>query len=228
MVPSNVFNRVFHLRIGESYATGFVIDADGKSYLVTAKHFAKDISSSSEILVHHDEQWKTLNVRLVAHAPGEIDITVLAPPSRMALPELVLPADMGGLVYSQDVYFLGYPYGWFGRLGELNRNYPMPFIKKAIVSCVEQEESGIKRVYLDGHNNPGFSGGPVVFQQNGVGSFKIASVISGYHYENAPIFYEGSELPITYQYNTGIIISYNIKHACELARSNPIGPEVVI
>jgi hypothetical protein len=227
MIPTNVFNRVFHLQVGESAATGFAIDVDGKSYLVTARHFAQDVSDGTEIRVHHDKQWKPLKVRVVGHAPGEIDISVLAPPFRMTHPDLSLPADMGGLIYGQDVFFLGYPYDSFGDLGEFNFNYPMPFVKKAVVSCVEVASSGACRVFLDGHNNPGFSGGPVVFKESGGSSFKIASVISGYQSVNEPVYQGETKLPITYRYNTGIIISYGVRHAVELDKRNPIGPPVI-
>ncbi len=219
---------MFHLQVGDSTATGFAIDVDGKSYLVTAKHFAKDIADAAEIHVHHDGRWKSLKVQPVGHGPGEVDISVLAPPFKMAHPHLALPADMGGLTYGQDVFFLGYPYGSFGDLGELNFNYPLPFVKKAIVSCMEKTALGARRVFLDGHNNPGFSGGPVVFKSPGSSDFKIASVISGYQSVSEPVYHGETKLPVTYRYNTGIIISYSVQHAVELARENPIGPPIAV
>lgn len=228
MITTNVFSRVFHLRLGDSTATGIAIDIDDKAYLVTARHFAENIADSAEIQIHHDDQWKSSKVKLVGHAPGEIDITVMAPPSRLVQPELVLPADIGGLSYGQDVYFLGFPYGWFGELGEINQRFPMPFVKRAIVSCLGQEASGVKRVYLDGHNNKGFSGGPVVFREGSVGGFKIASVVSGYNCVREPVFHGSAELPLSYEYNTGIVLSYSVYHAVELARANPIGPPVAV
>ncbi len=203
------------------------MDVDGKSYLVTAKHFANCISDEGVFQIQHDNQWKDLKVKLVAHAAGEIDISVFAPPFRLALPGIPLEADMGGLSYGQDVFFLGYPYGFFGELGALNHNFPMPFVKRALVSCVEQDPSGVTRVFLDGHNNPGFSGGPVVFQKSGSKEFKIAAVISGYKAVNEPVFKEATPLPFTVRYNTGIIISYSVQHALTLVRNNAIGPKIV-
>jgi hypothetical protein len=76
---------------------------------------------------------------------------------------------------------------------------------------------------LDGHNNPGFSGGPVLFKEQEHGELKVAAVVSGYRFENEPIYHGEQELPVTYRYNTGIIISYGIKHAVALATTNPIG-----
>jgi hypothetical protein len=35
----------------------------------------------------------------------------------------------------------------------MNRNFPLPFVKKALLSAMANGY-----YYLDGHNNPGFSG----------------------------------------------------------------------
>jgi hypothetical protein len=64
-----------------------------------------------------------------------------------------------GLVLSQDVYFLGYPLPERVRLvGTL------PFVKRGIASG-RAEINGVHVWLVDGHINPGFSGGPVVFNQ---------------------------------------------------------------
>jgi hypothetical protein len=226
VLTSNVFNRVFHLRLGEATATGVAIEVDQRSYLVTARHFAPEAAGAVDFQFQHEGRWKPLRMNLVAHGPGEIDISVFAPPTSLAERALTLPPDMKGLKYGQDVYFLGYPYGLFGELGALNWHFPMPFVKKAVLSCIESNAAGVRRLYLDGHNNPGFSGGPVVFQENINSPFKIAAIISGFQSVNEPVFENGKQLPATYRYNTGIIIAYSVLHAVELIHANPIGPEV--
>lgn len=140
-------------------------------------------------------------------------------------PSFELPATSGGIIWGQDVYFLGYPYGWFGNVGGLNRDFPMPFVKKAILSCMTTEAE-VQVLFLDGHNNPGFSGGPVVFKEPHKNEYKVASVISGYRYTNEPIFAGDEKFPLGYRYNTGIIVSYGIKHAVELIETNPIGTQI--
>jgi hypothetical protein len=69
---------------------------------------------------------------------------------------------------------------------------------------------------LDGHNNPGFSGGPVLFKEQEHGKLKVAAVVSGYRFANEPVYHGEQKLPVTYRYNTGIVISYGIKHAVRL------------
>lgn len=164
-------------------------------------------------------------VHLVGHAPGEADISVLALPYRIAGADLTLPPDAVGLMVGQDAFFLGFPFGLFGEIGNANYNYPLPFVKRATVSCFEHNQHGLHRIFLDGNNNPGFSGGPVVFCPPGTNEFRVAGVISGYRYEDQPIFHGTELLPLSTRHNTGIIFSYGIGYATSLARVNLIGPQ---
>lgn len=223
MITFNALSRTLHLRLGDQAATGFLIDVEGKQYLVTAKHFVQEVTDLVVLELLHNGSWKKVPVQLVGHAPGEIDITVLALPKLLVASDYVLKPDMGGIILGQEAFFLGFPYGLFGQAGELNSNYPVPFVKRATVSSVNVSEAGPTIIFLDGHNNPGFSGGPVLFKEQGHGELKVAAVVSGYRFANEPVFQGEQQLPITYRYNTGIIISYGIKHAVTLASTNPIG-----
>lgn len=224
MITTNALSRTFHLRYQAQTATGFLIDVDGKQYLVTAKHFVPEVTDIAILELLHDGSWKQIPAQLVGHGPGKIDITVFALPRALVASDYVLKPDMGGIVLGQEAFFLGFPYGLFGDAGDINSNYPVPFVKRATVSSVSVSETGPAIVFLDGHNNKGFSGGPVLFKDQEKGELKIASVVSGYRFANEPVYHGEQELPVTYRYNTGIVISYGIKHAVALANANPIGP----
>lgn len=58
--------------------------------------------------------------------------------------------------------------------------------------------------------------------------YKIASVISGYKFSPEPIYSKNKKEVYFYKYNTGIIISYDIKHAVDLIKSNPIGYQIKV
>jgi hypothetical protein len=221
VITSNVIGRTFFLRHGNASATGVAIDVDDRSYLVTAKHFAGTITSSVNISLFHKGAWQAMTVQPVGHALGEVDISVFATPMALCPRHVSLPADMGGLIYGQDVYFLGFPYGSYAEVGELNRGLPLPFVKRAIVACMES--APVPRLHLDGHNNAGFSGGPVVFTKPGSHEFSLAAIVSGYRFNEEPIYQDGTALPLRYRENTGLILAYPIHFAVELARANPIG-----
>lgn len=225
MITSNVIQRTFHIRIGNSIGSCFTIDVDGKQYIVTARHVVANLAGTTKISIFHDNQWKEIEVTLVGHCSDEIDISVLTTNIQIS-PTHPLEPSMGGIVYGQDVYFLGFPYGMTGEIGQMNRDFPLPFVKKAIVSCLQTTQKDAQLLFLDGHNNPGFSGGPIVFKEPNKNDFKVAGVISGYRYNEEPIYQGDQQVPLAYRYNTGIIFSYGIKHAVDIIKSTPIGFEI--
>jgi hypothetical protein len=77
---------------------------------------------------------------------------------------------------------------------------------------------------LDGINNEGFSGGPVVFRSGK--QQKIMGVISAWRQEPVQVAYASSTplLPkATVRVNSGFIIAYDIHHAIKAINKRPIG-----
>src|SRR5579862_9808976 len=221
MITTNVFSRVFRLKIGSESGTCFSLDIDGKQYIVSAKHLFERWDCNRSIELFHEGEWKKVKFDLVGHCNDLIDISVFAAPFQIS-PSFALEGSHKGLISGQDVYFLGFPYEISGEMAKINRGFPLPLIKKAIVSSMYQlEDPKGFLILLDGHNNRGFSGGPVVFTELGKNEFKVAAVIAGYHSVPEPIFDGNRKLSQTYKYNTGIIESYGIEHAIELIHKNP-------
>ena len=119
--------------------------------------------------------------------------------------------------------FLGFPYLEIDpAFKEINNGYPQPFVKKGIVANMSP---GL--LFLDGHNNPGFSGGPVVFNTPQSRDYKIAGVVSGYRATSQPVKeHEQDSSSITFDENAGIVVAYSINFAIDLIKSNPIGAPV--
>lgn len=220
-ITTNILQRTFQFSFGENQGTCFTIDYDNRQYIVTARHLVEPITDSATIRIKHEKIWKDCPVNLVGHGEGEIDISVLAAGIQIS-PQYPLPPTSAGLTLGQDTYFLGFPYGWSSEVGELNDNFPMPLVKKATMSAIDFNPN---LFFLDGHNNPGFSGGPVVFSEVGKpgAQLSVAGVISGYRFRNEPVYLEGKRTPLEFKYNTGIILAYGIKHAIDLISENPIG-----
>jgi len=222
MVPASVLQRTFLIKYDEHMGTCFTFDLDNRQYLITAKHVIQDISTCDTIHVMHNKNWLALPCKLVGHAVGKTDITVLALDRRLS-PTHALSFSDPGFYLSQEAYFLGFPYGLRMDIGLENNFYPVPLVKKCIISGFFTDEQGVKHIYLDGHNNPGFSGGPVVYSDPGRKEMKVAAVISGFRFEDAPIFVGDEKTPLSYRDNTGIIVSYDFRHAIEAIQANPVG-----
>jgi hypothetical protein len=226
MVPSNALQRTFRMKFGHETATCFTVDIDGKQYIVTAQHALPGIGQTVTIQLQHGGQWKDLSCNLVGIAPYEVDIVVLAPPHPIS-PSYPLEPTTKDMFLSQDAYFLGFPYDLQAEVGSLNADFPLPLVKKACVSMLAFAPGKTKYLLLDGHNNPGFSGGPVIFSPHGqLQNIRVAGVISGYKFVWDKVFIQDKETDLAVKYNTGIIVSYSIDYAVELIRANPIGAKV--
>ena len=218
MITSNFIHRTFRIRYKTAIGTAFTVDVDGRQYLVTAQHIVPSINQQASIDVFSNNEWVSIPVQLVGHGSDTIDLSVFAPGVMLTPPGLPIQASSDGMAYGQELYFLGFPYHFLGNIIFAEQGYPLPFVKRAILSCFSGD------VYLlDGHNNPGFSGGPVVFGHPGASPTNVAAVISGYKFVPEPIYEGGVETELTYRYNTGIIVAYKIEHAVSLISANPIG-----
>ena len=225
VITSNVHRRVFRLMTAAGTGSCFTVDVDGKQYICTAKHLF-DASSTRQLQINVAGEWEYLDVELVGYGSADTDICVLAAKMQLS-PTWQLDPTMDGLVIGQDVYFLGYPYGISTIVVDQDEPFRLPFIKKAIVSAVIKDKRQI--LFLDGHNNPGFSGGPVVFKEVGRpdGNFRVAAVLSGYRSAQESITDQhGNKTPLIYNENTGIVVSVAFNHALDAIKSNPIGHPV--
>ena len=216
-ITSAALQRTFRIRLEDRVGTCFTVNVDGRGYVVTARHVADGIESRRAVELWHDGDWKRLPVELVGHGTNGVDITVLAP-QQLFGGGYPIKLD-GGFVLGEEVFFLGYPFGEGSEVGALNSDFPVPWVKRGIVSAFDTE-CGI--VYLDGHNNPGFSGGPVI-QESG-SEPRILGVISGYRRDRRKVLDDsGHEAPYTYDLNTGIVLAYNADHVVQIVNDNPIG-----
>ena len=221
MITSNVISRVFKLKYNNQTGTCFIVGDDEKQYFVTAKHVLQtrdkkavlldELKDGGNIELFRDNKWLSTSVIKCKHS-NQADISVFE--KKKKIPAHPLPATMAGIVYGQDLFFLGFPYGMASDIGELNRNFPLPFVRKGILSLIDMNQK-TKPFIIDGHNNPGFSGGPVVFKKPNSTEFQIAGVIHGYRPE---FKVENAQYVPIENTNSGMVIAYPIGEAVELAK----------
>lgn len=228
MVPSNILQRTFRICFGQSVGTGFTADVDGKRYFVTARHVVDGIEGRSEVGIQRQDGWQNFECEVVGLGADDIDVAVLSVQHPLS-PDHPISFSSNGLYLGQDVYFLGYPYGLEGTAGiAIAANFPLPLVKKAIASGFKMNGNKLEIILLDGHNNPGFSGGPVFF--NHIGNehqYGIAGVVSGFSSTLEPVLtVNGDDTEFVYSYNTGIIVATGISVVMDLIRENPVGLEL--
>jgi S1-C subfamily serine protease len=233
VVPTNALQRTFHLQYQGATATCFTIDVQSRQYIVTAKHCLTGEGESQSapgpelvIDLQHAEAWKALPCRLVGLGEGEVDIAVLAAGQQLS-PTYELSPSHAELFLGQDVYFLGFPFGEQAHAGALNNNFPLPLVKKACVSMFHLHLGrGPRYILLDGQNNIGFSGGPVLFARGGHGVVSnVAAVVSAYRAYTSPVYENDgkTKTSLVVEDNSGLVEAYSIDYAVELINANPIG-----
>jgi hypothetical protein len=152
------------------------------------------------------------------------------------------------------MFFIGFPYGIFTSGQSINLLYSIPFTKKAVMSALENV-NGVVRIFLDGHNNFGFSGGLIVYRDLDSNElvYKVAAVVSGFRHDITSVLkpeeikpedvrpediaqgrilrrdgrlFRLHDTEKLVKFNTGIVLGYKIEHALDLIYKNPIGPQV--
>lgn len=126
-------------------------------------------------------------------------------------------------------------------------------MKKVLISAMTYDGDA-HVIYLDGHNNPGFSGAPVVYRDlnRSTVEFRVAAVVSGYRHDHDPTYrlqelkpgeeravprnrlvggppgkwFRLMDTDLVARSNTGIVMTYDIQHALDLIRQHPLGPEL--
>ena len=224
------------MRIGTVEGSCFVIDVDRRQYIITARHVASGIEKQVDIKLFINQQWLPLRARPIWPASERTDIVALAPDHTIA-PKMDISIGEDNIFIGQDVYFLGFPFGLATEFEKPSTTH-FQFIKKAILSAVDTRAGSGGVLYLDGVNNPGFSGGPVIFGNYDHGNrLQIGGVISGYR--NNPLEVRSREVlapnvksgggpkkrVVSYVLeNTGIIVAYGMSEIVEAIRVKPNWP----
>jgi hypothetical protein len=260
----NALQRTFMIETTKGRATTFSIDVDNREYWITAKHVFTGVKSGppgvftvktvkANILSSvgngdegQNQHWTMAQFTTID--PGK-DIDIIVPvPDHLLLNyprDFNLQADILNMVVGGECEFLGFPYGggWRSKWSSTGEWIWWPYIKHCTISG-EIQNNGYSVLVLDGINNEGFSGGPVLF---GTGpAQRVFAVISGFHQEPlevipAPLPGQDSpssvppapELPgeqpgnapkQIVEANSGFILAYDITPAIKAIRADPIGP----
>ena len=235
MVQTEAYYRVLRIKCGNDVGTTFTIEHNDEQFLVTAKHLFKKANFPSRCIVEllMDRGYVSKKVKIAYHEIPSVDIAVmkLCPPENVT-PTYDNPFTKTDVIIGQDVFFLGFPFHFEHSVVRMpSRGIPMPLVKKACLSALQDMNDGSKLLLLDGINNPGFSGGPVCFKPHSSKIMSICGIVKGYRYNPVPLYDDddnekpyivkdenGNETFYYVRENTGIIYAYDIIHVHEILR----------
>jgi hypothetical protein len=219
---SEIIQRVFAISPdGKSCGSALAYPVNGTFHFITAAHVLEGMpqGKNNNLYMFKENQWRQLDVipYYVEQRPyreGDIDLAIVKTQIPVSEKEPTINLSPANMIIGQDVYFLGFPYFGGGinhRPEAFNEGFPLPFIKKATLSAMHHPV-----IYLDGHNNPGFSGGPVMFWDHQEKKRKILGVISAYLTQSGEIKKIETSAKEFYRENSGIGIAYNINLITDL------------
>jgi len=253
---TGILFRTVMIKTATEQGTMFSIDVDGREYWLTAKHLltgakhppfgpVKEKMVSLYVLdpMHPGTEWDSYKFTVID--PGEeIDIVALAPEKRIQqfpVPSLAVSAEQATI--GGECEFLGFPFAnsWRAELPG-GQSYLMPYVKHCYISG--RIDHPAKMWILDGINNDGFSGGPVIFRTGA--DQRIMAVVSGYIGEYSDVIavpiapaasqknnsgtttkpnVSAQKKKNVVSVNAGIISAFDAQYAIDAIKANPIGPQ---
>lgn len=202
----------------QEQGTAFLIHHKGVNYYVTARHLFGAKVNKEQVVIDIQNNLKTKRIEgiLLLHDNPEIDIAVIKPTNKETYKDAI-SLETIKVSLGDRGFFLGFPMGIHSiDLGGINNGFPIPLVKSAGLSGV-QSINGVYRILLDGHNNPGFSGGPILFKNRFALSdtkYYLTGVITAYINQTDSI--ETPAGKIGYNGNSGIIVAFGAKHIFEI------------
>jgi S1-C subfamily serine protease len=218
-VPAEILARSIFIKVGNEGGTAFTLDYQGKIYLVTARHVVAGVPAENAIIqINKDGQWQDYHTVKTLYPPsGDADIAVFQTSEKAAKPFTIAPAgDTGGVTLGQPLWFIGYPFGMAGHVIMKGSGAAvLPFIKRGTMSAIDVTKPDAVVYYIDGFNNPGFSGGPILFWEFSTHTYKILGVVQGYKADTAKQLVNGQQVDTHILVNSGILVGYGIQAAIQ-------------
>jgi hypothetical protein len=213
-VPAEILRRTLFIKVGNEAGTAFTLDYRDKLYLVTAKHLVAGLPMSGATLqVWRSNKWEDYHTVKTLFPPSDnVDIAVFETDEKFSEPfQVTATQGKEGGTFGQQVWFLGYPWGMGSRFSDDQ----LPFIKKGTMSAIDSTDPNAVVLYIDGFNNPGFSGGPIVYWDFRSRAYRILGVVKGYREDTAKVLVNGVRMDTQLLVNSGILVGYSIKHVIQ-------------
>ena len=229
-------SNIFNLSVDDISGTCFMIVKGKQQYFITAAHLFGTTHKSGDavpVQLFYENQLQTFSAKVYFHTNRKVDIAVFRLPQSIAqkieLPDEMLQyKDTLQKVFSNqgistdslfanidmDVLFFGFP---LGNLSTDEFGIKFPLAKRAIISGWVNHNA-VKILLLDGHNNPGFSGGPVVTYDTVRKKMCLIGVISGYIPEMVDVQHKKDTFSINQ--NSGIIVCYGRQYVEDIFTEN--------
>lgn len=227
-----LFFDVFYFIYKDKAATGTFCSYKGKTFFVTAAHTFDEVNASgnrvrslkngSNLKAALDINGKPPYTSIEGKVYFDPDMNVDAAVIQMDLindsgMRTSLESDQA-ISVGQDVIFLGFPLN----IVTVFEGKRLALTKHAILSQFIDAGEGFLYLF-DGHNNPGFSGGPVI-KKNLDGSLSMVAIINAYFHDplKGQATYKNEKVDFDINTNSGIIIATPVTRITKIIDDNKL------
>jgi hypothetical protein len=211
-------SNTYNIKVKQGTATIFRVHYKGKNYYVTARHLFPSETHNTKISFEltADSTARKVDGNLLLHKDNRVDIAVIEPIPNEPFSQAI-SIETPEIPMGDNGFFLGFPMGLNSAdRSKINKGFPFPLVKRANLSGVSTVDD-IHTLFLDGHNNPGFSGGPVLFKNRfkpADNTWYLAGVVSGYYNQKNQLMTPYG--PMNIDENSGIMVAYGASHIKEI------------
>src|SRR5665213_2852482 len=203
-VPTEMLKRTYLIKVGDVIGTAFSIDYGGERYLVTARHILAGMPvQHATILLWQQGAWKEIPTkRTLFVSPLNVDIAVLETYVIARSPSAIAPTDNSKPSIGQKVWYLGYPSTW-----------TVPAIKRGTISAIDVSTPDTLVLHIEGPDDAGFFGGPILCWDPNNHAFRILGVIKGHENDSTRPPIKSREADTHASISDGALIGYSVDYA---------------
>jgi len=220
-VPTEILARTLFIKWGNEMGTAFTFDYQGRLYLVTARHVVAGVPAVDAVIqIRQGDQWKDYwTVRTIYPSSPDVDVAIFETSEKApAQGYIIEPSNSNsGVTFGQQVWFIGYP---FGLESKFMGGKTFAFLKRGTMSAIDASNPDAIVLYIDGFNNPGFSGGPIIYWNFTTHKYELMGVVKGYREEATQQDINGQLVDTQILQNSGILIAYSIKHVTDAIKES--------
>ena len=188
MVPIEILSNVVMIKYQSSHqeskqGSAFFVNHENKQYLVTAGHVIDGMKKRDKLFIFNNKKFIEVDAQIIAKGNPhpqflDYDFAILFLTNYINDSAFQIPIHNDTPLIGQQVYFLGFPFG-LNTEYDYNKGFPLPLVKSA-TSSGNSFSKGRGMYLLDGHSNPGFSGGPAIFKSVKYPNhnFKVFGIVS--------------------------------------------------
>ena len=223
-VPNEIFQRTLLIRSGKEQATAFKFDQGGRVYLVTTRHFGKNLPRKNAVVQFwRNRAWNELQtVRTFFPASPDIDLAVLETSEQLATPYKVVRSEEV-LTTGQPVWLLEGPI-LFKLPPEAAARMPKSYspettgISIGAITQIDPTLPDLFEVHFRGSYGHQQAGGPILYWSPAHQDYEIMGVIKRNKVEvTKPPVHEN---PATKTLYSGVVRGYSIDLVVEAIHDN--------